>query len=199
VGGRIEPLWVAERSYSFPEELYWIIGCTYKGFPEEKCNIRNNFGSNVSFRKSVFEKLWFSSAFGRSDNTQLTSDDTEFSIRVWKSFPSSRVVYDPRAIVYHRIYPHRLSREYVIRRAFGDGLSKAFIARLHKRDALLSESTYLKNVFTKSLPALIKNMLSGKKVVTNIKRVMMLLMAVAAVAIGYFFGVLSSIRNDHCG
>lgn len=40
-----------------PEEYYWLIGATHKGFPEEVTEVRNTFGSNLSFKTDVLKAL----------------------------------------------------------------------------------------------------------------------------------------------
>jgi len=192
VGGSIRPLWVGSCPHWISEEIHWIIGCTYKGSSEKKRDIRNNFGSNISFRSEVFDRVRFTSAIGRIDDKQFTADDTEFSIRVLQTFRDSRIIYDPEAIVYHRIYPYRLSLKYAFRRAFGEGLSKAYVAKLHKKQVLSTEKEYLMNVFTRFLPDQIKKIFEGKSMMSTIGQVIMVLSVVGAVLIGYVCGVLKS-------
>jgi len=190
VGGRIKPLWLGDQRNEFPEELFWIIGCTYKGYFETKCAVRNNFGGNFSFTRVIFRTLKFCSDVGRNGNLQLTSDDTEFSIRALRLFPNSKIIYDPDAIVYHRIYPYRLSLAYAMRRAYGDGFSKAYISTKHKGDALSRESTYLKTLFIKSLPNEVKNLLIGKRKTQATRKAVIILIVVALVVSGYLVGKL---------
>ena len=82
VGGRIIPEWPDQNPSWFPEELYWIVGCSYKGLPTKKAPIRNPIGCNMAFRRSVFEKAgYFSTDTGRVGNVLMGHDDTEFGIR----------------------------------------------------------------------------------------------------------------------
>ena len=190
VGGRIKPLWLGNQRNDFPEEFFWIIGCTYKGYPENRCVVRNNFGGNFSFRRAVFSKLAFCSDVGRNGSLQLTSDDTEFSIGALRLFPSSRIIYDPEAVVYHRIYPYRLSIAYVMRRAYCDGFSKAYISAKYKVNALSSESSFLKKLFAESLPNQIKTLFIGKRKSHVIKKISITLILTTLVVAGYLVGKL---------
>ena len=52
VVGKILP----KEKPGYPEELYWIGGFTYKGYPEVRCEVRNGHGCNMSFRREVFDK-----------------------------------------------------------------------------------------------------------------------------------------------
>jgi glycosyltransferase involved in cell wall biosynthesis len=58
VGGLVVPRWDGGRSFSwFPEELNWIIGCSYKGQIDRREPIRNPIGCNMSFRMK-FLRRW---------------------------------------------------------------------------------------------------------------------------------------------
>lgn len=56
-GGKLLPKWIAEKPNFLPEEYYWLIGATHKGFPEEVTEVRNTFGSNLSFKADVLKAL----------------------------------------------------------------------------------------------------------------------------------------------
>jgi cellulose synthase/poly-beta-1,6-N-acetylglucosamine synthase-like glycosyltransferase len=74
VGGRIIPRWPSDTFLSLPEELYWIVGCSYKGLPTVKAPVRNPIGSNMIFRRAVFEKVgYFNVNVGRLGNKLFRS------------------------------------------------------------------------------------------------------------------------------
>jgi len=65
-----------------PEEFYWAIGWFIYESREDKHCIRSNFGSNMSFRRDVFEKVGkFDDKFGLVDDLMRTGEETELSIR----------------------------------------------------------------------------------------------------------------------
>ena len=41
----------------FWEEFYWLVGVMHRGFTDGLREVRNTFGSNISFRTDVFEIL----------------------------------------------------------------------------------------------------------------------------------------------
>jgi len=95
VVGKILP----KEKPGYPEELYWLWGFTYKGFPEVRCEVRNGHGCNMSFRRDVFDKVGlFDVKLGRVGKKLVTAEETEFSIRVLNSFPGSKIIYDPSVI-----------------------------------------------------------------------------------------------------
>jgi len=57
VGGRLMPRWITKKPKLLPEEYYWLIGATHRGFPEEVTEVRNTFGSNLSFKAEVMKAL----------------------------------------------------------------------------------------------------------------------------------------------
>ncbi|MEM2130652.1 MAG: glycosyltransferase [Candidatus Bathyarchaeia archaeon] len=146
VGGKIIPLWDREKPDWFPEELYWIVGCSYKGLPLQRAIIRNPIGCNMAFRRNLFEEVgYFSTSIGRVGNQLLSHDDTEFSIRVYSEVPNAKIVYDPMAVVYHHVAPNRISVQYVLKRSYAEGFSKALVFGSFRNinSVLGAESRYL--------------------------------------------------------
>jgi GT2 family glycosyltransferase len=94
------------------------------------------FGGNISIcRKALLEIGGFSTAFGRKGKSLLSSEEAELCNRIREL--GGVVLYEPAAIVHHRVLPERVSRSYLLRRAYWQGVS----------DALLEESeTYLSRV-----------------------------------------------------
>ena len=70
VGGLVVPLWPDGKQFEwFPEDLNWIIGCSYKGQSSHREYIRNPIGCNMSFRKTVFDNVgYFRVDIGRYGN-----------------------------------------------------------------------------------------------------------------------------------
>jgi len=147
VGGKIIPVFSRKPSW-LSEELYWIVGCTYKGFANERVEIRNPIGANMSFRREAFEIAGlFKAEIGRYGKRLLGAEEMEFSIRLKKLKPEVKIVYDPSAIVYHEISLQRVRLKYALRRAYYEGFTKS---RFDK-DYLKEEYKYLLQLF-KSIP-----------------------------------------------
>lgn len=177
---------------NYPEELYWIGGFTNKGFPEERCCVRNAYGCNMSFKRDVFDKAGlFNSNFGRVGKKLVTCEETEFSIKALNSFPGSKIIYDPSIIVYHKVHEYRQNFRYMIKRAYYEGMSKAHIDKLYKNNngdkTLSTENTYLKYLLVKSIPCRIRNIFLGRYVLHNIKDIVLILMVIISVGSGYIF------------
>ena len=49
--------WVDGKADYIPEEFYFLIGVTHRGFPTEEREVINTFGANLSFKREAFLKL----------------------------------------------------------------------------------------------------------------------------------------------
>jgi glycosyltransferase involved in cell wall biosynthesis len=158
VGGFISADWENTRSLWLPEELDWIVGCSYRGLPTKRAEIRNPIGCNMSFRKEVFEQVgYFRTDLGRFGNMLLCNEETEFGYRALRALPKAKIIYEPSAIVYHRIPKKRESLGYVWTRSFYEGISKAIISFKSETKVLDTENSYLKFLIIKAIPNRLKH------------------------------------------
>jgi glycosyltransferase involved in cell wall biosynthesis len=147
-GGLVLPDWSSAAPPGWlPEEFLWVVGCSYKGLPEIKAEVRNPVGANMSFRRTAFDRAgYFDSSVGR--NAKVTRpvgcEETEFSIRLRQMSPGGRIVYEPRAVVYHHVDDSRRTWRYFLDRCYAEGFSKARVAKLSgMSSALSSERAYV--------------------------------------------------------
>ncbi|MFD0658909.1 glycosyltransferase family 2 protein [Thermocatellispora tengchongensis] len=109
VGGRTLPLWASgRRPRWYPYEFDWTVGCTYRGMPETRAPIRNVMGGNAAFRREVIGAVGgFRTGIGRSvqgkKSRPLGCEETEFCIRLSQSRPGSVMLYEPRAVIGHKV------------------------------------------------------------------------------------------------
>ena len=144
VGGAIRPYWLQTRPGWFPSEFDWVVGCTYTGMPLVPSEVRNLIGCNMAFRRWVFDSAGiFRDGIGRVGTLPVGCEETELCIRVRQRLPGARMLYDPNAVVDHRVPPTRARFSYFVNRCYSEGLSKALITRyIGRQDALASERTY---------------------------------------------------------
>jgi glucosyl-dolichyl phosphate glucuronosyltransferase len=143
VGGAIEPNWLTTRPGWFPEEFYWVVGCTYRGLPQKAAPVRNLIGANMSFRREVFQEVNFREGVGQVGNSMLRCDDTEFCIRLGERYPQAQLLYEPRAVVHHRVPSGRANWDYFRLRCYTEGLAKSMITTLAgTKKGLASEWKY---------------------------------------------------------
>ncbi len=182
VGGKILP---QGRSPS-PEEIYWIEGFTYKGYPEKRCVVRNMLGCNMSFRKYVFDFLMFNPNLGKIEGNFITAEETEFCIHVSSKFCGKKIIYDPELVVYHKIYKYRQKLDYILHSSYNEGVAKAYISEFHCDNSLSTESSYLNFLLKKSIPNRIINVIKCKDIVLNTRHLLILSLVIFSVSIGYF-------------
>jgi glucosyl-dolichyl phosphate glucuronosyltransferase len=145
VGGAARPSWPRSgRPSWFPPEFDWVVGCSYTGLPTRPACVRNPIGATMSFRRAAFLRIGgFTDEIGRTAGARLVScDETELSIRLRQRDPATVVIYQPEAVVRHRVPPERISFLYFRRRCYAEGFSKAIVARRVGRPAALSAETH---------------------------------------------------------
>ena len=149
VGGRVLPNWETGAPGWFPDEFLWVVGCSYRGLPEEQAEIRNPIGANMAFRRTLMTDVGgFREEVGRVGAIPVGCEETELSIQVRRR--GHRILYAPDALVSHRVTADRTRWHYFWTRCLNEGRSKAAVARLTGADeALESERAYA----TRTLPA----------------------------------------------
>jgi GT2 family glycosyltransferase len=143
-GGAVEPVWHSPKPGWFPEEFFWVVGCTYRGLPEETVAVRNLYGGCICLRRDVFTLAGgFRSALGRVGNNLAGCEETDLCIRVRQQHPQGTFLYEPSAKIYHHVPAHRTRWRYFWARCYAEGRSKARLVRLvGARDGLAVERGY---------------------------------------------------------
>jgi hypothetical protein len=184
-GGRLEPEWVAGEAEYIPEEFYWLIGATHRGFQEEEGEVRNTFGANLSFTKDVFMELG-GIKLGGISNSSIQGRESEFCARLRDEYGKG-VIYNPDAVVYHKIYDYRTSVWWLHRRAFWQGYSKRGMEKLVP-DSSDEESEFLRELLFDYIPDRLRGALGGSS--AQAKKFVMLWTLTACVGFGYLYGIL---------
>ena len=149
VGGLTRPLWTTGmRPRWFPEEFNWTVGCSYRGMPTSRARIRNVMGGNAAFRREVIGEVGgFSTAIGRNvqgrKSRPLGCEETEFCIRLAQRRPGSVLMFEPAAVIHHKVPAARGKPGYLRRRCYAEGLSKALVTHsVGAADGLSTERDY---------------------------------------------------------
>ncbi|MDD5370311.1 MAG: glycosyltransferase family 2 protein [Anaerolineaceae bacterium] len=144
VGGAILPHWLSARPAWFPVEFDWVVGCTYRGMPEDATPVRNLIGCNMSFRREVFEAVGgFRVGMGRVGTLPVGCEETELCIRSHQRLHPGILLYEPTARVHHRVPAHRANLRYFLSRCYSEGISKSQVAHwVGAGDGLANERTY---------------------------------------------------------
>jgi glycosyltransferase involved in cell wall biosynthesis len=142
-GGSVTPWWVEKQPAWFPEEFYWVVGCTYRGMPLTGAALRNPIGANMSFRREVFETVGDFHSEIEAPMHAGGCEETELCIRARQHWPESLFLYCPRAIVSHRVSANRARWRYFRARCYAEGSAKAVLAHyVGAKDSLSSERAY---------------------------------------------------------
>lgn len=191
--GPIIPQWEDPSMTWFPKEFYWIFACTYYDWDEPR-EVRNGYGTNISFRREAFENGSLFPTYlggkraGEKGQQKTTAEETEFSLRV-RQKTGKRIVYNPNVTIRHKVLKFRLSGKYVRKRAFIEGCSKMLIRKLFKsngnKEALLdTEYTLLRRIFLKLFPNIMKGFLTNPFIAW--RRFYVTATVLIAVAAGYY-------------
>lgn len=180
-GGPTRPEWVAGKPDFLPEEYYWLIGATHKGFRETEGEVRNTFGANLSFKKEVFMELggyqFFSNQLQATETELCTRMNIEYGQGVW---------YVPDAVVSHKIYEYRTDPQWLVTRAFWQGASKRWMSKQFS-DSTGDEQDFLRMLLFSSIPKRVVKSLGSQQ---EAKQLGMLLCLTLAVGLGYIYGLL---------
>ena len=161
VGGQASPHWEGgARPAWFPSEFDWVIGCSYRGLPAAGGPVRNPIGTNMSVRRGLMAAAGgfredFGNLVAEGSNDPAaprasTCEETDLCIRVSQKTPGASWIYEPAALVHHRVPPARAAFKYFLSRCRVEGKGKAELARLvGSSPALRSERQYVRTVLTR--------------------------------------------------
>lgn len=196
VGGKTISVWDNGRPRWFPEELDWIVGGIWKGHPTEECEVRNLIGPNMSFRKSVCDTIgYMRSELGAMPQKARAGDETEFYMRLKHYIPDGKIIYEPKAIVYHKVYPYKSTLRSVLRRSYSDGYFKSKTKNIYKNSKhkpFKTEYTFLRYLLTKAVP--LKVLAFYKK--GSLSQAIVILLSITAVGLGYIRGIIERGREE---
>jgi len=189
VGGRAIPLWPDRRRPSwFPEELDWIVGCTYKGLPVNGNEIRNVPGCNMAFRREVFERVGFwSSEIGSVGQRLKGGEEAELCLRIKRSMQDGLIFWEPVAVIHHRVSHSRMRLKWVLKNSFDQGLCKMKVKRFSFgsfNNVLSTEDSYLRYLVLKSIPERLGQFYHKG----NLPQAGVIAISIVAVGMGYAVG-----------
>lgn len=144
VGGALLPNWVEAAPRWIPEEFLWVVGCSYRGLPPTRAEIRNPIGASMAFEAAaVVGAGGFDSRLGRVGKHPAACAETDLAMRIVSS-TGGVIVYEPAAMAQHTVPAHRATLTYFRRRCFAEGRSKAMLVRATGfRSATSSERSYV--------------------------------------------------------
>lgn len=185
VGGSAQPVWPNGRAPKMlPPELYWIVGCSYRGLPVDRADVRNALGCSMALRREPLLAIGaFNLDAGRVGAHPVGDEETEVCIRLRLADRTRRIVYEPLSKVRHLVTPERATWKYLRSRSFYEGVSKAALSRsVGQADALASEKSYTLKV----LPlAVLRELRHGRP-----SGAFAIVLSLACASSGYLYGSL---------
>jgi hypothetical protein len=190
VGGKMTPIWVDGKPSHLPEEFHWLVGVTHRGFAggsDEVQEVRNTFGSNISFRRDVLGELGgFDTSVGREGDAHLQAEETEICARMADEYGRG-VVYNPEARVGHKVFGYRTRTRWLLNRAFWQGYSKRAMETLVPDAGIGEEGAYLSMLLFDSTPRRLRRLVTRPSL-DGLKKLVMLYVLTACVGFGYLYG-----------
>ena len=128
VGGEILPLYENSPPKWFSDDFERRTWGSEKGFLKPPAAISGFSGSNMAFRKDLFEKYGgFSTSYGMVGKKLCLGEDSEFFSRIYEFEPL--FWYDPEIKVYHHVPSRNMHIAYRMARSFKSGEAVARIDR----------------------------------------------------------------------
>lgn len=189
VGGQMAGRWLGGNPWYLPAEFYWLVGVTYEGFASGGEEVRNTYESNLSFRRTVFLDLGgFDTAFGPTATSYSHSEGAEIGIRLRRAYDTG-VIYEPNAVVEHKIFDHRMSLRWLFEKSLQQGKSKYRLGKQSSAE-IGSEASFLGELCLVHFPRRVQE-LSRSPSSEQLVQLMMLFVLTGLVGVGYLRAALS--------
>lgn len=187
VTGDVIPLWEDAQLSRFPKELHWMISCSYVMTPTRLEEVDRGFGTNMAFRRAVLNQVGtFDTNLGIKGKNWVGGEDSDMFLRV-REF-GKRVIFNPDAKVFHKVYAERISTKNILKRAFNGGVSVAVMKSVRRYDMKNStENEYLKRLLFGFYPKAFKELVRKPSMVL-IKQMMVVGAVILFEGMGYLYG-----------
>jgi glycosyltransferase involved in cell wall biosynthesis len=129
IGGRVELKWLADRPSWLADDLCGLLGKTFGGDDERQYHAPTFYiiGCNMSFRREVLEQVGaFDPELGYRGETLVGNEENDLMHRI--DAAGGQVVYSPHPGLRHLIDDAKLTRRYMLRRYYYQGVSDALMA-----------------------------------------------------------------------
>ena len=188
-GGLVEPSWSEAAPGWLPPELYWVVGCSYRGLPLGAEPVRAPIGASMSFERRVLDAAGgFAEELGRLRGVAGSCEDTEMAVRAQRTEPGRVVLHLPRARVAHTVPPERTTWRYLLWRCWTEGRAKAQLTRLAgPQDGLSAERGYVARVLPAAFARGLRDALRGDP--DGLGRSTAVVAALALTTAGYTYGL----------
>ena len=188
VGGDVRPNWQTEKPMFFPEEFYWLVGCVEPDFAEHLEEVRNTYGSNISYRREAFLAVGgYDPSTGRKGDKHLQAHEAPVGVRLLREYGKG-MVYTEDAVVHHTLFDYRGEFRWLVFRSFWQGYSKRVFDLLYP-DAPDDKNDYLQWLVGNRVPRRIAGLPESSSKVAALAQLVAIVVLTAAVGLGYAVAV----------
>ena len=190
VGGDVRPNWQDEKPVFFPAEFYWLVGCVEPDFAEHMQEVRNTYGSNISYRREAFLKVGgYDPNTGRKGDKHLQAHEAPVGVRIIREYDKG-MVYTEDAVVYHTLFDYRGDFRWLVARSFWQGYSKRVFDLLYP-DAPDDKNDYLRWLVGERVPRRVAGLPRSPSKGGAVAQLVAILVFTAAVGLGYGMALLT--------
>ncbi|MFB6107494.1 MAG: glucosyl-dolichyl phosphate glucuronosyltransferase [Haloplanus sp.] len=189
VGGDVRPDWQTTRPAWFPAEFYWLVGCVEPGFATDGEEVRNTYGSNISYRRDVFlEAGGYDTHTGRRGDKHIQAHEAPVCIRIAEE-TGKGVVYADDAVVDHKLFDYRGEFRWLVARSFWQGYSKRVMDLLYPDNAG-DKNDYLAYLLAERVPGRLKGLTTNPSVAA-VLQILVIFVFTGAVGLGYLYALVT--------
>ena len=193
VGGLSVANWIGEKPKYLPPEFYWLVGVTHDGHPKDGSYIRSAFGCNLSYKKSIFKNMnAFNVNFGKDHGYNLQGEEPELGSRIINEYGAG-MYYSEDIVVYHAVEPYQCDFNWLSKRAYLQGITKAKLKKETPDVELNTEGRYLKQLYLKSIPDYLMKIIRDRDVIESSYNIFGIIYFTILVFIGYIIGNIKNI------
>ena len=198
VGGQVKPVWQTGRPNWFPPEFDWVVGCSYRGMPTQRSQVRNFNGAIMSMRRRLLvESGGFDAGLSRIGTLSLSFEEREICARLQRRYLDGVYLYEPMAMVRRHVPRARTTCSYYRSRCYAEGLSKAVVRGLAGPEwHMSSEKSYLRSIIPRAIGRNLVRTLRGQP--SGIACVLALAAGLLMNGIGYTAGRILLPRYMRC-
>jgi glucosyl-dolichyl phosphate glucuronosyltransferase len=168
-----------------------VVGCRYRGLPNSARPIRNLFGGCMVVRRDMLETVGgFRIDLGRVGTLPAGCEETELCIRARQHSPQGFFIYEPQAVIGHKVPASRLRLGYFLVRCLAEGRSKARVATVvGTQDGLATERDYVWRTLPRGVGRGLADLVLRMNVF-GLTRAAIIVLGLAATTTGYARGIL---------
>lgn len=132
LGGRVVPIWKTPRTPWLPAELLSYLSIMHpSNNPAILDHNRHIAGANIAFPRNIIDAVGgFQTDLGRKGNKLLSNE--EILLRRQIEAKGYSCFYHPEIVVWHHVPANRVTKGYLLRRLYWQGVSEA-LTQIHQR------------------------------------------------------------------